>query len=138
MRHVDLAVGPQRGEHLVQQHRRRHAVDVKVAVDGDLLAPGNGRADAAHRLGHIAHQERRVHGVGVGVQETRQLVRRDAPIIEDLGHDGGEVLERRVVAGRYRRRQDPACLRSLHGPTLSTSGRRSIVRGRLTAASKFW
>ena len=138
VRHVDLAVGTQRGEHLVQQHRPRHAVDVKVAVDGDLLAQANGRADAAHGFEHIAHQQGRVHGVGVGVQESRQFVRREAPIVEDLGHDGGEVLERRVVAGRHRRRHDPACLRSLHGPTLSTSGRRSVVRGRLTAASNIW
>ena len=128
VRHVDLAVGAQRGEHLVQQHRPRHAVDVKVAVDGDLLAHGNGRADAAHGLGHVAHQQWRVHGVCVGVQETRQLVRRDTPIVEDLCHDGGEVLERCVVAGRHRRRQDPACLRSLHSPTPSTGCRRSCAR----------
>jgi hypothetical protein len=104
---VDL--GAQRGQGFLQHDRRKDAVDIVIAEDEDLLAPGDRRLDPGHGLVHVLHQV----GIVELVEAAREflfggLLRQDLAVDEDPGDGRRDVqsLGQRVGFGA-RRMDDP-------------------------------
>ena len=82
-----------------QERRRRHAVDIVVAVDRDVLTPLQCLLDARYGLVHVAHRERVDKGQPLRMQEElRRIARADAAVPEERRH-------RRIPANLPRKRR---------------------------------
>ncbi len=102
-------VGVQRREHLHHQRRRRHAVGVVVAVDGNRFTFGNGPLDPFHCLTHT-HQPHRVIVGGRLRAEIRIRLHCgvNVSVEQQLADDGIVGGERAISIGRDSGRSQPA------------------------------
>ena len=77
VRDVDVGIGAERTQAGAEQCRRRHAVDVVVAIDRDMLAALDGLRDAGDGLLHVLHEERVIEVLQMlGVEEALRVVDR--------------------------------------------------------------
>ena len=84
---IEIHVCPKTAQGTHEQRRRRHAVDIVVAVDRDALPFFDGRLDAVSRFFHILHQKRVFKRQPFGMQEKlSRFARADAAVPEQGGH----------------------------------------------------
>ena len=92
-------VGAEQLEAAAQDDRRRHAVHVVVAVNGDPLLPRNRGQDALDGDAHVRKRHRIVQLVERGVEETRGVLGIGEAALAQQPRD-----DRRHIQGRCERR----------------------------------
>ena len=98
-------VGSEQLETAPQDHRRRHAIDVVVAVYGDALAAGDGAKDPVDGRRHVSQSEWVVQVVERGGEKAPgEIGVVDATNAQEPGGDStdaelvGETVDSRLVA----------------------------------------
>ena len=110
---IDQRVEPLMAQEARQQRRRRCAVDIVIAEDGNALA-GHDRIGDARRGGlHVGHHGRVGHQrPEARRQELRRLVHADTAPRQDARHDIGDLVSlgdgKRHIAGRAIQPLEPA------------------------------